>query len=103
MVTLSQRNTPARSLEYARLRELYDTAFRGLTEEIRRRRLMAEHHDLDRTAEAEADARIRAASSAVRCRRDALAKFLMSVQQPCVSISHVQNAAYCARADFRTC
>ena len=55
---------------------------------------MTDRLDLDLTAETEADARIRAATAALRCRRDALARFLMTVQQPGVSNSHVQNAAY---------
>jgi hypothetical protein len=93
MVTLSHGNASARRLEYARLRELYDTAFRRLTDEVRQRHLAAPHAP-GPTDEAEADARMRTAISAVRCRRDALAKFLMTVQQPGVPNPHLQNAAY---------
>jgi hypothetical protein len=87
-----KRNASTRSLEYAKLRELYDTAFHEWIEERRRHVLIAGNPDQD--TEPEGNARIAAASLAVRERRDTMADFMMPPHQANLLYAHLQDAAY---------
>ena len=83
MSTSPTRNGSARRQEYAKLRELYDRAFRDWIEERRRHDLIAGHLDpgARQETETEANARVPGARLAVRERRDSLMSFLLTSQQ----------------------
>jgi hypothetical protein len=95
MATLPKNDGTERSVHYDHLRQSYDSAFRELVVQTRRRQQLIAAARADGMAIAHVNARIQRTAAAVRYRRDLLADFLLkSPERTNVVHSRIQQAAY---------